>query len=63
MAVNYGNAPEYPYPWALEECFDVFRGIVESNGESIGMKGWYSFEEGVRTKRNPLKIVLAGDSA
>ena len=30
VALNYGKAPENPYPWALEEVFDAYRSIVES---------------------------------
>ena len=40
-----------PYPYAIDECFDVYRVIVESAGTVIGMSG---------TKLN---VVLAGDSA
>ncbi|CAG8718092.1 19040_t:CDS:2, partial [Racocetra fulgida] len=40
LSIDYGKAPEYPYPYALEECFDVYRSVIESNGEVIGMAGW-----------------------
>ncbi|CAM0137494.1 unnamed protein product [Umbelopsis sp. WA50703] len=51
-SVNYGKSPEYPYPWALEECFDLYCSIVESNGKVLGFRGDKS-----------LKIALIGDSA
>ncbi|KAI8808437.1 Alpha/Beta hydrolase protein [Cladochytrium replicatum] len=65
VSINYGKAPEFPYPWALEECFDAYRSIVESNGESIGMEGWYRRDSEGRTVRqkDPIKIIIVGDSA
>ncbi|KAG1878312.1 Alpha/Beta hydrolase protein [Suillus subluteus] len=51
LSVDYGKAPEYPYPFAIDECFDVYRAIVMSTGRCIGMSG----------KR--LNIILTGDSA
>ncbi|RUS22034.1 Alpha/Beta hydrolase protein [Endogone sp. FLAS-F59071] len=54
VSIDYGKAPEYPYPWAIEECFDVYKSIVETNGKCVGL----SVPEGKR-----LKIVLIGDSA
>jgi acetyl esterase/lipase len=60
ISVDYGKAPEYPYPFALEECLDAYKSIVESNGEVIGMCGW----KGKSGKpKPPLKIVVVGDSA
>lgn len=52
VSVNYGKAPEYPYPWAIDECFSVWRMIQESNGRCIGLSG-----------ENEIRIALAGDSA
>ncbi|RUO96737.1 Alpha/Beta hydrolase protein [Jimgerdemannia flammicorona] len=54
ISVEYGKSPEYPYPWAVEECFDVYRSIVETNGKCVGLE----VPEGRR-----LKVVLIGDSA
>ncbi|KAI0081324.1 alpha/beta-hydrolase [Panus rudis PR-1116 ss-1] len=51
LAVEYGKAPEYPYPFAIDECFDAYRVLVESAGRLIGMSG---------TKFN---VVISGDSA
>ena len=66
ISLDYGKAPEHPYPWALEEAFDAYRSIVESNGEVIGLTGWYHKDANgkkVGPKRNPIQIVLVGDSA
>ncbi|KAL1921874.1 uncharacterized protein VTP21DRAFT_10516 [Calcarisporiella thermophila] len=52
VSINYGKAPEYPYPWGCEECFDVYRTICETRGRCIGLKG----------EKMP-KIVIVGDSA
>ncbi|KAF0377030.1 alpha/beta-hydrolase [Gigaspora margarita] len=60
LSIDYGKAPEYPYPFALDECFDVYRSIIESNGEVIGMAGWKD-KDGSRRKQ--MKVVLIGDSA
>lgn len=66
VSIDYGKAPEYPYPWALEECFDAYRSIVESNGRVVGLEGWWvdgvEVGEG-RVRKDPIKVVLAGDSA
>ncbi|KIM69024.1 hypothetical protein SCLCIDRAFT_103917 [Scleroderma citrinum Foug A] len=51
LAVDYGKAPEYPYPFAMDECFDLYRLLAESNGRCIGMSG------------KQFNIVLSGDSA
>ncbi|KAI9456514.1 Alpha/Beta hydrolase protein [Lactarius psammicola] len=51
ISLEYGKAPEYPYPFAIDEVFDAYRIIVESKGKAIGMAG------------EDLNIVLSGDSA
>ncbi|CAL1707366.1 unnamed protein product [Somion occarium] len=51
LSIEYGKAPEYPYPYAIDECFDAYRVLLESAGKLIGMSG---------TK---FKVVLSGDSA
>ncbi|KAI9006803.1 Alpha/Beta hydrolase protein, partial [Hyaloraphidium curvatum] len=63
LSIDYGKAPEFPYPWALEECFDAYRTLVESNGAAIGMCGWYAEVNGVRRRRKPIRIAVTGDSA
>ncbi|KAH8194538.1 hypothetical protein TruAng_011301 [Truncatella angustata] len=52
LSLDYQKAPEYPYPYALNECFDVYTTIIKSKGRCIGMSG----------RQNP-KVVLTGDSA
>ncbi|KIJ67977.1 hypothetical protein HYDPIDRAFT_173697 [Hydnomerulius pinastri MD-312] len=51
LAVDYGKAPEYPYPFAIDECFDLYRLLAESSGRCIGMSG------------KKLNVILSGDSA
>ncbi|KAL0578752.1 hypothetical protein V5O48_003250 [Marasmius crinis-equi] len=51
LSIDYGKAPEYPYPFAVDEAFDTYRILVESNGAIIGMSG------------HQLEIVITGDSA
>ncbi|KZV74437.1 alpha/beta-hydrolase [Peniophora sp. CONT] len=51
ISVDYGKAPEYPYPYAIEECFDLYRVLMESKGKAIGMSG------------KKLNVILTGDSA
>ncbi|KAH9252713.1 hypothetical protein BSLG_008750 [Batrachochytrium salamandrivorans] len=65
VSINYGKAPEFPYPWALEECYEAYRSIIESNGKVLGMSGWDRLDEAGRivSKNNPIKIVMVGDSA
>lgn len=52
LSLDYKKAPEYPYPYALNECYDVYATLVKSRGRCIGMSG----------AETP-KIVVTGDSA
>lgn len=52
LSLDYKKAPEYPYPYALNECFDVYATLIKSRGRCIGMSG----------KEIP-KVVVCGDSA
>ncbi|WVW83219.1 hypothetical protein I302_105237 [Kwoniella bestiolae CBS 10118] len=51
LGVDYGKAPEYPFPWAIEEGFDAYRTLMETQGRCIGIQS------------GKLGIVLTGDSA
>ncbi|MCD8220797.1 MAG: alpha/beta hydrolase [Clostridiales bacterium] len=46
--IDYHTAPEYKYPYALEECYDVVKYVVEHKEEFLG---------------DPEVLVLAGHSA
>lgn len=52
LSLDYRKAPEYPYPYSLNECYDVYATLIKSRGRSIGMSG-----------RETPKIVVTGDSA
>jgi acetyl esterase/lipase len=52
LSLDYKKAPEYPYPYALNECFDVYATLIMSKGRCIGMSG-------METPR----IIVTGDSA
>ncbi|KAJ4307218.1 hypothetical protein N0V88_000597 [Collariella sp. IMI 366227] len=52
LSLDYKKAPEYPYPYALNECYDVYTTLIETAGRCIGMSG----------KVIP-KVVITGDSA
>ncbi|CDO76538.1 hypothetical protein BN946_scf184769.g2 [Trametes cinnabarina] len=51
LSVDYAKAPEYPYPFSIDECFDLYRVLVETSGIVIGMSG------------RKLNIICTGDSA
>lgn len=52
LALDYKKAPEYPYPHALNECYDVYHTLVATKGRCIGLSG----------DVDP-KVVVSGDSA
>ncbi len=52
LSLDYKKAPEFPYPYALNECYDVYHTIIASRGRCVGLSG-----EVVP------KVLLTGDSA
>jgi acetyl esterase/lipase len=52
LSLDYRKAPEFPYPYALNECYDVYHTVIASRGRCVGLSG-----EVVP------KVVLTGDSA
>ncbi|KAH2773396.1 hypothetical protein KXV52_002481 [Aspergillus fumigatus] len=52
LSLDYKKAPEYPYPYALNECYDVYHMIITTRGRCLGLSG-------VTRPR----IVVTGDSA
>ena len=52
LSLDYKKAPEYPYPYALNECYDVYKTLIASRGRCIGFSG-----------DTVPRIVVTGDSA
>ncbi|MCJ1388465.1 hypothetical protein MMC18_001312 [Xylographa bjoerkii] len=52
LSLDYKKAPEYPYPYALNECYDVYHTLIATRGRCIGLSG----------ESRP-RIILTGDSA
>ncbi|KAF2141367.1 uncharacterized protein K452DRAFT_38505 [Aplosporella prunicola CBS 121167] len=52
LSLDYKKAPEYPYPYALNECYDVYHMIMASRGRCVGLSG-----------EEVPKVVVSGDSA
>ncbi|KAL1874173.1 hypothetical protein Plec18167_006108 [Paecilomyces lecythidis] len=52
ISLDYKKAPEYPYPYAINECYDVYHQLATTRGQCIGLSG------DIRPQ-----IVVTGDSA
>lgn len=52
LSLEYKKAPEHPYPYALDECYDAYHSLISTRGRCIGLSG-----------DNVPRIVLTGDSA
>ncbi|KAL8772443.1 MAG: hypothetical protein Q9209_002394 [Squamulea sp. 1 TL-2023] len=52
LSLDYRKAPEYPYPYALNECFDVYNSLIATQGRCIGLSG-----------ATVPRIIVTGDSA
>ena len=52
LSFDYKKAPEHPYPFALNECFDAYATIFQTRGRCIGMSG----------NETP-RVIITGDSA
>ncbi|QSZ32505.1 hypothetical protein DSL72_002083 [Monilinia vaccinii-corymbosi] len=52
LSLDYKKAPEFPYPYALNECYDVYSTIIASRGRCVGLSGDVI-----------PKVVITGDSA
>ena len=52
LSLDYKKAPEFPYPYALNECFDVYSTMITTRGKCIGLSG-----------AKPPRIIMTGDSA
>ena len=52
LSLDYKKAPEFPYPYALNECYDVYHTLVATRGRCVG------FSSGVLPR-----IIITGDSA
>ena len=52
LSLDYKKAPEYPYPYAINEVFDVYATLINTKGRCIGMSGY-----------DVPRVVITGDSA
>jgi acetyl esterase/lipase len=49
IGINYGLSPKHKYPYAINDCYQAYRWIINHCEDVIGI--------------NPKKIILAGDSS
>ena len=52
LSLDYKKAPEYPYPYALNECYDVYHTLIATQGRCVGLAG-----------NSSPRVILTGDSA
>ncbi|KAM0294018.1 hypothetical protein ACHAO9_001710 [Fusarium lateritium] len=52
LSLDYKKAPEFPYPYAVNECFDVYKTIINTKGRCIGLPG-----------TEVPRVIITGDSA
>lgn len=52
LSLDYRKAPEYPYPYALNEAYDVYHTLIASQGRCVGLSG-----------ATVPRIIITGDSA
>ncbi|CAK7272679.1 hypothetical protein SEPCBS119000_005251 [Sporothrix epigloea] len=52
LSLDYKKAPEHPFPYALNECYDAYATLLNTRGRCIGMAA-----------HSPLRVVVTGDSA
>ncbi|KAJ5973075.1 uncharacterized protein N7479_002993 [Penicillium vulpinum] len=52
LSIDYKKAPEFAYPYAMHECYDVYHSIISTNGRCMGLSG----------KTRP-RIFVTGESA
>ncbi|CEQ39595.1 SPOSA6832_01132, partial [Sporobolomyces salmonicolor] len=54
LSFDYGKAPEYPFPFAIDEMYDAYSLLHGTKGKCIGMN---------TVGEQDLRVVLSGDSA
>lgn len=52
LSLDYKKAPEHPYPYSLNECYDVYHTLMVTYGRCIGLGG-----------STAPRVILTGDSA
>ena len=52
LSLDYKKAPEHPYPFSLNECYDAYHSLIATRGRCIGLSG-----------EDVPRVILTGDSA
>ncbi|KAI8869156.1 alpha/beta-hydrolase [Ramicandelaber brevisporus] len=76
VSINYAKAPEYPYPYAVNQVWDMYRLIMATRGACLGMNcepqqqqqqqqqsTTISTTAAVTVPKTELRVVVTGDSA